>query len=177
MEYAETQEYEGPADPEDETQELKPASGSLAGRMSARADELQKSTVGWFPIPGYEDMLECGLSALSWQKMHHIQSRNARKVRDPALESLYNLADQIIAATEGFREVDQDQRSELDGETWVSLAQRLPNPPDNCTPRQAVLFLVGDAALPFLVQEYSDWARARRQEDDEEVVRDFAQTG
>jgi hypothetical protein len=164
------------ADWQDEP-EPKPASGSLAGRMEGRATELAKQTNAWFPIPGYEDMLEVAFTPLGYQTMHRIQTRNARKIRDESLATLYNLADQLVVATDGFREVQGEKKIPLDGETWVSLAERLPGCPERPTARQAVLFLIGDSALPFLVQEYGDWARQRRQDNEEEVVRDFVTTG
>jgi hypothetical protein len=151
-------------------------SNSLGDRMKARASELEKQQAD-FPIPGYDDVLEVELRALGYQTIRRVQRKN-EKIRDPTVQELYTLADQLLTATQGFREVFPDDREpqEID-DTWVTLAKRLPNCPEDVTPRQAILKVIGDKRLAFLVQDWSEWARTVRSDVDEEVVADFGATG
>lgn len=149
-------------------------SNSLADRMKKRAATLEKEQADWFPIPGFDDLLEVELRALGYQTIRRVQRRN-EKIRDQTVMELYNMADQLLTATQGFRQVNEP--SSLEGETWVSLARRLDNCPPDLTPRQALLFLVGEKRIMFLVQDWAEWARTVRDDVDGEVVRDFDRTG
>jgi hypothetical protein len=151
-------------------------SNSLANRMAKRKDQLERDTTEWFPIPGYEGLLEVEMRALGFTKIREVQKRN-EKVRDEGLQELYNLADQIAQATEGFRAIDNGQVEALPTESWRTLARRLPDCPETPTTRQAILFLIGEKRIHFLVQDWSQWARTVRPDIEEEVVQDFGKTG
>ena len=97
-------------------------SGSLAGRMAERADYLQKHDTAWFGIPGFEDILEVELRALSYKTSVGIRER-LNKVHDTATRELYALADTITFATEGFRQVYDEDPTPLPDDDWVSLAR------------------------------------------------------
>lgn len=149
---------------------------SLASRMQARAAELQKQRTEVFTIPGWRTLLAVELKPLGFTAMDRINSRNERE-RNETTRKLYNMADQIIAATMGFFEVHGDDREPIE-DTWVSLASRLPDAPDGMTPRQALLFLLGgDQFAHVLFLEWQAWALELQDEVDEEVERDFGRTG
>jgi len=152
---------------------------ALDSRMEARGDELARQTSEWFPLPGYDDILEVELKPLGWKTSSSIQHRNER-VRDPGTRELYNMADQIIRATMGFRQVwpeDEEREPQPITDDWVSLAKRRRMCPENPTSRQALLFLLTDARVPQLFQDWILWTREVRKENDEEVGRDFSPTG
>jgi hypothetical protein len=179
QEFAELAQNDAATSGQVETPERSDSGGNaLKDRMARRSDELQKTQAEWFGIPGWDDLLEVELRALSYGTSRRIQLAN-EKVRQPELKELYNLADQIVAATEGFREVlpadDAPSYRTLEDD-WMDLARRLPDCPQDLTPRRAVLFLVGDKRLPFLIQEWGEWAKHVHKGVAEEVVRDFATT-
>lgn len=161
----------------EEFNEISPVeeSGSLSERMAARADVLEQQQTDWFPIPGWEGLLEVELRALGYKSIRATIERNKR-VRDIGTRELYSLADQIAKATVGFREVEGEKTKGI-SDDWVSLARRLPNAPDDLNTRKAILFLVGDKRLHFLVEEWGEWARSIRKDVDEEVSSDFGGTG
>lgn len=149
---------------------------SLAARMQARAEELQKQKTEVFTLPGWRDMLAVELKPLGFTAIDRINRRNERE-RNETTRKLYNMADQIIAATMGFFEVNKDDREPIE-DTWISLANRLPDAPDGLTPRQALLFLLGgDKFVHVLFLEWQAWALELQDEVDEEVEGDFDQTG
>jgi hypothetical protein len=97
-------------------------------------------------------------------------------VRDEAMRDMYNLADQVVRATEGLYEMDGPEPVLL-RDSWIDLAQRLPHTEDVDTPRKAVLFLTGgDQRLHFLAAEWGEWTKAGKPLEDEEVARDFVMT-
>lgn len=162
---------------EDPTEQIVDQPVSLSERMAARQDVLQKTTTEWFPIPGYEGVLEVELRALGYTTVRGIMKRN-EKVREDATRELYTLADQMVMATEGFQEIVPGQPAKpLEGEDWISLARRLPNAPDQMTPRQAVLFLVGERRIVYLVTDWTTWGRSVATDVEAEVVSDFDMTG
>jgi hypothetical protein len=165
----------GPSGP---IEEVTSPDRSLSSRMAVRQQQLEEQTSEWFPIPGWEDMLEVELKALGYTQIRKAQKGN-EKVRDEILQELYNIADQIKKATIGFREVPEDggERKLLVGETWVTIARRAPGCPDGLTERQAVLWLVGEKRIHFLAKDWGEWARTVRPDVDKEVVADFAATG
>jgi hypothetical protein len=143
--------------------------------MARRADELEKHQSDWFEIPGFEGLLEVELRPLAWKTIRGVQKRNER-IRDEALREVYNMADQVATATMGFREIlPGDQHRPLEDD-WMALARRMRDCPDDLSPRKAILFLVGDKRLPFLINEWGEWAKSARHLVDEEVVRDFEPT-
>lgn len=162
---------------ESEVTALEGAGQSLDNRMGRRAEALAVQQTEWFPIPGWEDMLEVELRSLGYKTMSAIQHAN-QKVRDPGTQELYNMADQLLRATEGFREVPED---DPDGERipllddWTSLAARLGR--QNLSPRQALLVIVDEKRIHFLVQEWAQWARSVRADIDKETAEDFVRTG
>ena len=161
-------------------EERESSSGSLEARMAARGRELERQQGEWFGIPGYEDMLEVQLKPLGYKTIRAVQHRNER-IKDAGSRELANMADQLVTATQGFREIlpGGGHRDLPDG--WVDLARRAstennPFPPDG-TDRQAVIFVCTDKRIVFLVEEYGRWQRAQQQRIDGEVVSDFEGTG
>ena len=148
---------------------------SLSDRMDARGEELSIQRTDWFPVPGYEDILEVQLKPVGVTRISAVQRKNER-VRDPDLQTLYNMADGILISTTGFREVDGDKRREIPDD-WTAVARRRRDCPDGVTPRQAVLFMLGEERIIFLSEAYTKWVRETRPELDEEVAQDFGRTG
>ena len=176
MQTVEIDEVEGPpstgaADP------VLPKDSSLAERMAARSEQLSKQTTGRFPLPGWEDILEVELRALGYKALRRSLTANER-IRDEATREIYAMADQVLTATVAFWEVPANggEPRQLD-DTWQSLAGRLPDCPDGATPRQALLFLVGDKRIHFLIQEWGEWAKNADKQVEDEVQQDFAVTG
>jgi hypothetical protein len=152
-------------------------SGSLSGRMERRAQAIELQSTERFAIPGWEGILEVELKALGFTTIRKTQERNQR-IREVAKRELYSLADQLLKATVGFWEVAEDGSGVTAiNDDWTSLARRLPNCPDGVTPRQALLLLIGEKRIHFLVADWSEWARATQSESQEDLQRDFAPTG
>lgn len=160
----------------DEVEVPKPKPGSLSARMAARAEYLQAHQTEIFPLPGWEDLIGVELRALGYEAIRQVQMRNERVRHEPTRE-LYNLADQVALATVGLHEVVAGGQYEPIDDSWVALAQRLPDAPPDLTTRKAILFLVGDKRLPFLVGDWGEWARTVGVGVDEDVARDFEMTG
>jgi hypothetical protein len=168
---------ESKVEPEVRPSAVAPSAGSLAGRMASRQEELAKNSTEVFPLPGWEDMLGVELRVLSYSAIRKIGQRN-EKIRDEVQQEMYNIVDQLITATEGFVEINGEtgDQSSIE-ESWVTLANKLPNAPDDITPRQAVLFLVGDKRIHFLAADWMEWSRASAHDLDKEVGSDFDLTG
>lgn len=149
---------------------------SLSERMQERAAELQREQTEKFDLPGWRDMLAVELKPLGFTTIRNLQRKNERE-RNETTREVYNMADQIIAATVGFHEVDGSKETPIE-DTWVTLAKRLPDCPDGATPRQALLFLLdGDKWVHFLYIKWMEWASTVQPEVEKEVEQDFAQTG
>jgi hypothetical protein len=162
---------------EEESNRLDSNRTSLQARMEAHAEELRKDVTEKFPIPGWESMLMVEMKRLGFKRIRALQKRN-EKIRDPALRDLYSLCDQVLAATVAFHEIDGENTKELPNDDWVTLAQNLPDCPDEITPRQAILFLTGDdKRIHFLAMEWGEWSRAGDSDEAEEVRSDFVSTG
>lgn len=149
---------------------------SLSARMDQRAEVLEQQVSEIFPIPGYENIIEVELRALGYKRIRQIQKRN-EKVRDEVVREIYSIADQVIAATIGFYEVNPNGTRSAIEDDWVSLAKRRRGCPDAPTPRQALLFLVTDKRIHFFADDWGTWARSVRADVDEELAEDFATTG
>jgi hypothetical protein len=150
---------------------------SLQARMEAHAEELRKDVSEKFPIPGWESMLMVELRRIGFKRIRVLQKRNER-IRDPSIRELYSMCDQILAATVGFHEILENGDTKEIPDDWVSLAQNLPDCPDEITPRQAILFLTGDdKRIHFLAAEWGGWSRAGDSDEAEEVRADFVPTG
>lgn len=148
--------------------------GSLSSRMRQRAEYLESHQTEKFPIPGYEDVLEVELRALGYARVRRVITNN-EKIRDPGVREIATIADQLVTATEGFFEVLGEERRQIDDD-WLTLARRLPNCPDELTPRRAILHVVGDKRIHFLAQDWGEWAKSVKEDVDEELGRDFATT-
>jgi hypothetical protein len=151
-----------------------PTGGSLSSRMKKRAEQRDSQQTEKFPLPGWDDMLAVELRSLGYTTIRKVISRNER-VRNEAQRELYSIADQLLLATVGLYEIVDDEFVAL-SDDWVMLAKRLPDCPDSVTPRQAILFLIGEERIAFLAEEYGRWARSVRGDLDEEVSRDFPTT-
>lgn len=153
---------------------------SLKDRMAARAEVLERQQTEVFEVPGWGDLFAVELRALSYRTMRRVQARNER-VHDEADRELYNMADQIVLATEGFVEVNEDgTREPSEGATWVGWVEAAyPDeaPDGGWTPRQAVLKLITDKRIHFFTGQWVEWAQSVRSDVDEEVGRDFDVTG
>lgn len=152
--------------------------GSLKARMGRRGRELESQRSEVFEVPGYDEIIAVELRMLGYEESRKIGQRVARHTREVAMQELYAFCDQILAATEGFFEVDGDRRVPIDA-TWTSLA-RDASPvklPEELTPRQALISLVGDRRVAYLFTAWEEWMRGERSDVDEEVVRDFGTTG
>jgi hypothetical protein len=154
---------------------------SLEQRMARHQRKLATATSERFQIPGWP-FLYVELRRIHFQETRKIQQRNS-KVRPQSLMDVYNIADQVLKATLGLYEVvGENSDGTLEyrdtGDTWVTLASRLENCPDNPSPRQAFLFLVqGDERIQFLAQDWGEWSAQTEEEAGEEGGRDFVTTG
>lgn len=145
---------------------------SLDARMQARAEAIQKNNTELFDIPGFEGLLQVELRRLGYKKMKQIQSRNAKE-RDEATRDIYNMADQILWATEGLYQVRNGEPVAIE-DTWLDLAHRLPNTESVTTPRQAVLVMTGgDERILFLTAQWAKWMGDTKADEDEGVQADF----
>jgi hypothetical protein len=164
---------------EEPTQELEPepqdAPSSLSVRMERRHEELSRQQTEKFPLPGWEDLLEVELRPLGMRAATKIVQRNQR-TRDEATRSLYVTCDLLLTATVGFHQV-AGERSTPITDDWVGLAQRLQDCPQNPTPRQGLLFLVGEERVLWLYQAWETWQRSASDDIDKELAEDFDKTG
>lgn len=151
------------------------SSDSLSARMARRQSELAQETTEKFPVPGWEDLFLVEFRVLEYTTVRRIAHRNG-KIRDETIQELYNMADQLTWATVGFHEVLRGEETRELPDTWESMAKRLPDCPDEITPRRAVLFLVGEKRIHFLHIDWLEWAKTYRPELDQEVARDFVRT-
>lgn len=167
-----TKEMEPVSDPDTEA-----APGSLAARMKRRGAELENQRTEIFPLPGWDEILAVELRVLGYEESRKI-GRKLTRMRDETLQELYSFIDQIVAATEGFYEIDGDRRTPID-KTWMDLARAAAahKLPEDLTPRRAVLSLLGDRRVAYLFSDWEEWMKGERQEVDEEVMRDFGTTG
>lgn len=151
--------------------------GSLAARMKRRGKELESQRTEVFEVPGWEEILAVELRLLGYDESRRI-GRRLDKLRNEDMQELYSYADQLVAATEGFYEVDGDRRAPID-KTWMDLARAAAATklPEDLTPRQAIISLLGDRRVFYLFTDFEQWMRGERREVDEEVVRDFGTTG
>jgi hypothetical protein len=167
-----------PEVPEEElTQELQREDNSLSGRMQARQKAVSEETAQWFALPGYAGVLEIKLRALGTREIMRTENK-LNRVKVQELRMLYSLSDQILEATEGFAETSPsgEGRTEIE-DSWEDLARRLPNCPDKLTPRRALLHVLGETNVHWLVEEWTTWAKDQRGAVQEAVVRDFGRTG
>jgi hypothetical protein len=157
--------------------ELEPqdASPALSARMERRHEELSRQQTEKFPIPGWEDLLEVELRPLGMRQSAKVVQRNQR-TRDEATRSLYVTCDLLLAATVGFHQV-VGERSTPIRDDWVALSRRLDGCPENPTPRQALLFLVGEDRILWLYQAWEQWQRSAGETVDKELAEDFGTTG
>lgn len=154
-----------------------PQGNSLQARMQARAKELQDQKTEIFDVPGFEGILSVEFRMLSFETSRKIGMDNER-VRSPAMRDLYTMADQLVRATEGFYEEMPDGSRRRIQHDWVSLAYGgLDRPlPQNLTPRQALLAVVGDRRVPVLANQWEEWQLGERRGINDAVVSDFGTT-
>lgn len=166
-------EFDGNGSP-DEAANL--VQGSLASRMKSRARELEGQATETFSIPGWEDILAVELRLVSWSVLRGIGQRNAR-VKQVPLQELYTACDAILTATVQHFEVKDDGKHESIDDTWMSLARRTGKAlPEDLTPRQAMIALVGDTRIMVLFNEWQEWMQGERRAVGDEVVLDFGMT-
>ncbi len=63
------------------------SNSSLSPRIAHRREQLESHQSEWFPIPGYEDVLEVELRLLGYSKIKRVIARN-EKVRDPEIRDI-----------------------------------------------------------------------------------------
>jgi hypothetical protein len=151
------------------------ASPSLSARMERRHEELSRQQTEKFPLPGWEGLLEVELRPLGMRQSAKVVQRNQR-TRDEATRQLYVTCDLLIAASVGFHQVSGETSKPINDD-WVTLASRLDDCPDNPTPRQALLFLVGEDRILWLYQAWEQWQRSAGEDVDKELAEDFDKTG
>jgi hypothetical protein len=182
QDYPEVDDTVGPTDQEQHEKAVQSDDLSLSARMEKRADALQIDSSEKFEIPGYEGLLAVELRRLGYRTVKQIQKANAR-VKDEAMRDIYNIADQIARATIGLFQI---MGTDADGDTiykelndsWIDLAHRLPNSERIDTTRKAILFLTGgDQRIHFFANEWGAWQQSGKQDEDQEVRRDFTTTG
>jgi len=154
--------------------------GSLRARMQARRDELDSIRSHVFEVPRWEDVLAVELRLISLKRQIGVIEKH-EKVRDTATKLLYTAADQLLLCTVGFYEVteseDGEQRREpLEDMTWVKLALNLHPEADTLTPRQALIAVVGAEQILPLTNDWMEWMRGARPEQDREMRKDFTTT-
>jgi hypothetical protein len=168
---------------EDEPEVPAPQGSSLDARMQRRAETITGQETEWFPIPGWEDMLEVELKLLTHKSQSAIVHHNQR-TRDEGLQELYNMADFIVRATCGFRELtgtdeaDEPTYEDLPNDTWQTLAVRaFGSDASRLTERQAFLKLVTDKRVKYIVTDWEKWGKSIKPEQEESLAADFAGTG
>jgi len=153
--------------------------GSLAERLQQRSKELETTISAVFPVPTLDDILAVELRLVGWESLRRIVTKHERN-QVPAIRELYVAADQIVLGTEGFFEIldsEGPQRRRKVDHTWQDLARATgKNLPQEVTPRQALIALVGDTNVAILWQQWQEWMTTRRPEVNEEVGKDFGQT-
>lgn len=160
----------------------KPEVGSLAARVKARSEEIERTISEIFPIPAWEDILAVELRLVGWESLRRVVTKHERQ-RVEAMKELYTAADQLLLGTSGFYEVlpdtqEGENRYRSAGDhSWTSLARDTGKAlPDSLTPRQALIALIGDTNVLVLWKDWQDWMSSRRGGVDTEVARDFGTT-
>jgi hypothetical protein len=149
---------------------------SLEERMDARAEELQKETTEVFRLPGWESILAVEMRRLGFKTIRGMQRRLEKEERNKVTRELYLMCDQILRATVALHEVLPDGTTRALRDNWVQLAERRKDAPRDMTPRQALLFLVNDQRIFYLVNEWGSWSKSGQEAEDQEVMEDFEQT-
>lgn len=169
---------EFPVEPPYEPVSIEPPTGnSLAARMEQAAAELAKQQTQLFPVPGIGHVLEVELRSLNQQTLTVISDRLER-VRHKGTKLLYMWADSIAAATVQLHMVPEvGGKPQPIEQGWIEVAKLRAMCPDSPTVRQAIIFLVSDERLRFLVEDWEAWNRTKRADIAAEVDQDFAATG
>jgi len=148
--------------------------GSLAARIAARRDELEKREDDLIDVPGFEDIFRLQVQPVGSKTQQRIIERHER-VHDRALRNQYVNADILIAATVGFHEVLADGSTRhAEGVTWKDIAQaRRPELGPELTHRQALLAVIPDHLLNLFATDYMDWLRGTGVSVNNDLERDF----
>lgn len=151
---------------------------SLEERLHAARGSREQATTEDFPIPGISAYAWVRFRALGFKAQAKQVEKNKR-VRDQATMNLYVAADTLVAATDGFYEVDQTDEENLipsPGSSWNSLCKATYDVGDELTPRQALIRLVGDGRLIQFYNEYNTWLIGEREATADEQRQDFGGT-
>jgi hypothetical protein len=152
--------------------------GSLHERMRSRYEQRQGERTEKFPVPGYSEYLYVELRSLGWEAIRKVTKRHER-LRDEATKELYSAADQLVAATVQFWEVDKDGDPTISLEdTWTSLARAtIPHFPQDGSARTALLSLIGESnRVIFLWSNWGEWSDSEKADVEEKVAEDFRTT-
>jgi hypothetical protein len=152
--------------------------GSLLERMRAQRERMQEQRSEKFPVPGWGTFVHVELRPLGWDAMRKIMDRHAR-IRDTATREVYVAADQLVAATVRFWEVDPDgDPSKETLADWTSLAKGVAdNFPEDGSVRMAVLALIKPSSnVIFLWNDWVEWSGAEGEDIDLELAEDFGTT-
>jgi hypothetical protein len=146
--------------------------------MAQRAKQLEHQNTEVFPVPGWEDLIGVELRSLGVREHIAIEERNAKITRDDGVRIVHTIADKLLRATTGFHQRTDDGWQPLEGDTWQSLARSAFGAavPEDASPRVALLKLVGEQRIRYLISEWEEWAASVRSSVDEDVARDFEMT-
>jgi hypothetical protein len=164
----------------EEAQEVAQAGrdGSFEERMQQVRRQREQRTTELFDVPGFEGIFRVELQVLGAKRMSDIAFSHARQ-RDDSLRALYIQADQVLAATVGFRKVQDDGTVvEADGMTWLDAA-RAYDPTLNATirPRVALIRLLDDGkGLGELHGDWYVWNTRGNESVNRELTEDFPGT-
>jgi hypothetical protein len=152
---------------------------SLEHRMAAAADGLAQATTENFPIPRWSSMCWVRLKVIPHKLQRQAVDTNVR-VRPQATQDIYIAADTLLAATDGFLEVNEN---ELTGEqelteyptSWAAMASVVYKM-EEATPRQAIIRMIGAENIVIFYGQYVQWLTGERSRITEEQTRDFQPT-
>lgn len=155
--------------------ELAARDASFEERLQERRRQREQRTTELFEPPGFEDLFRVEMQAVSYKRLADIALKHQRQ-RDEALQALYISADQILAATVGFRKVGPEgELQELDGPlTWVDLARGFdPTLDATVRPRAALIRLLEGAGVIELNGDWYTWNTRGNAQVDRELSEDF----
>jgi hypothetical protein len=149
--------------------------GSFEERMQAVRRQRELRTTELFDVPGFEGIFRVEMRVLGVKRMNDIAFAHTRQ-RNDSLRALYIQADQLLAATVGFRMVQDDgSEAEAEGMSWLDAA-RAYDPALDATirPRAALIRLLDDGkGVGELHGDWYQWNTRGNEQVDGELAEDF----